>query len=769
MSRWGYVSSFLCRVYLLRVPLLTAVGIVGFCFAAFVWPPGAGLLLGNAFDIGSFWGIFSVSLTAFLSAWVLMVTWRLVRLYGPERFSYASPSIDHELRWRGLLPYAAIAVVVLAGVAGKSLAGLAGAPGESAAFWWWSVKAVPGVLLGLLASLLCLAVVAAGQLWFTRPDYAKLRPESDREDGDDDAQKFPDLFIPLRVWPIEPLLEGLRSSNPAGRRARWIANFLNRRLSADGGRGYVVRDDEGRVVSLRAGHGAAFVLFLVTILVYSLLGWWGYLKLGGINPIPTLCYLLLLAILLCWTFSGMAFFLDRYRIPVLAVPVALLVATASFSIGPDYYYPVLENPQADGGAGGEASSGEASSGESIIVVAANGGGIQAAAWTARVLTGLEEKCRSTQGCGYRFGDSIRLISSVSGGSAGTMYFVNEYAGGSLPPDEEELEKIVGRAEGSSLDQVAWGLVYPDLARTLNPTPYVWGPLLGWDRGRALEKAWSREETSWPRREGIKKGLSEWRADAENLRRPAVIFNTTVAETGERLPLATTGLPPQSPGGKRYYELFGNITPKPDIRVVTAARLSASFPYVSPAARAEVPEDEHAHLVDGGYYDNYGVSSLVEWLDWKLEKQLEENRSEEAQGEENRPEESNVRRVLIVEIRGAPTADDPDSKSDQGWFYQAVAPAATVLNVRGAGQRIHNDVQIDLLIDKWSQMDEQSVTITRAVFEYDQANTPLSWHLTEDDRLAIERNWRRELNRPENWCVGWEKVKTFLTPQKEECG
>jgi hypothetical protein len=98
-----------------------------------------------------------------------------------------------------------------------------------------------------------------------------------------------------------------------------------------------------------------------------------------------------------------------------------------------------------------------------------------------------------------------------------------------------------------------------------------------------------------------------------------------------------------------------------------------------------------------------------------------------------------------------------------------APAATVLNVRGAGQRIHNDVQIDLLIDKWSQMDEQSVTITRAVFEYDQANTPLSWHLTEDDRLAIERNWRRELNRPENWCVGWEKVKTFLTPQKEERG
>lgn len=744
------VLSSLGRLYLLRVPLLTALGIVGFCFAAFIWPPVTTLLLGNAFDISSFWGVFSISWVAFLAAWVVMVTWRLVRLYGPERFSNAPPRISRELRWRDLLPHAAIALVVLAGVAAKSLAELAGAPGESAAFWWWIFEAVPGALLGLLASLFCLVVVAAGQLWFTRPDYARLRPE----EGDDGAQRFPDLFIPLRVWPIEPLLEGFRSSNPADGLAGWIARFVDRRLSASGGRGYVVRD-KGRVVSLQPGHGAAIVLFLVTIAVYLLIGYWGYLRLGGTSPIPTLCYLLLLAILLCWTFSGVAFFLDRYRIPVLVLPLALLLAAASCSVGPDYYYPVLENRRAEEGAPGN----QASSDGSIIVVAANGGGIQAAAWTARVLTGLEEKCRDTQGCGNRFGESIRLISAVSGGSAGTMYFVNEYEKGSLPQDDKELDQIVGRAEGSSLDQVAWGLLYPDLARTLNPTPYVRGPLLGWDRGRALEKAWSREETSWARREGIKEGLLEWQDDAEHLRRPAVIFNTTVAETGERLPLATTELPPESPGGESYDELFKNIRPKPDIRVVTAARLSASFPYVSPAARADVPEDEQAHLVDGGYYDNYGVSSLVEWLDWKLEKQLQENR----------PEDLDIDNVLIVEIRGAPAEDHPDSKSDQGWFYQVVAPAAAVFNVRGTGQRIHNDAEIDLLREKWSQMDEQSVTITSAVFEYDAAGTPLSWHLTEDDRLNIEENWRDELDKPRNRCVGWEKVKTFLTPQPEECG
>ena len=67
------------------------------------------------------------------------------------------------------------------------------------------------------------------------------------------------------------------------------------------------------------------------------------------------------------------------------------------------------------------------------------------------------------------------------------------------------------------------------------------------------------------------------------------------------------------------------------------------------------------------------------------------------------------------------------------------------------------------------MDKQPVTITRAVFEYDDADTPLSWHLTEDDKLNIEENWQDELDKPRNKCVGWEKVKIFLTPQREECG
>jgi len=53
----------------------------------------------------------------------------------------------------------------------------------------------------------------------------------------------------------------------------------------------------------------------------------------------------------------------------------------------------------------------------LVVVTAAGGGIQASAWTAQVLTGLHERYKNT------FTQSIGVISAVSGGSVGVMFFL----------------------------------------------------------------------------------------------------------------------------------------------------------------------------------------------------------------------------------------------------------------------------------------------------------------------------------------------------------
>lgn len=511
------VLSALGRVYLLRIPLLTAIGIVGFCYLAFF--TGFRLLLGNAFYLDSYFDMFFVSTSAFLAAWVVVTTWRLVRLYGPERFlstsfSATSPNIGS----MGLAAYALLFMSV-------ALPPIGGAIYKSAelSLTWKLVWTFVAVLVSLVVRGLVISV----QSLFTRPQV---------------ASRSPDLFRPKWVWLFGGVLDKTRRLNPAESFAGKITSFLGTRLKPYGGRGYVEHDGEGRVVSIQPGHVMALTLLALTLGAYLLIGWADFRRLKNGEPplVPTVSHVIILAILLCWLLSSFAFFLDRYRIPVL-VPVLLWLGLTAALPWSDYFYPVKERGQITQSAPSEgATEVEPPADDSIIVVAANGGGIQAAAWTARVLTGLEQECRKTPSCGERFGKSIRLISAVSGSSVGTMYFVNEYEKGRLPPDDE-LDEIVGRAQRSSLDEIAWGLLYPDLLRTIIPMP------IPWDRGRALEEAWLRSDASWARSEGIREGLSAWRQDARAGYRPAVIFNTTVAETGERLPLATTELPAGSAG------------------------------------------------------------------------------------------------------------------------------------------------------------------------------------------------------------------------------
>jgi hypothetical protein len=739
------VLKTLGRMYLLRIPLLTGIGLIAFCVLA--WRGGARSLLGGIFDVGdSYLGAFFVSLSAFFAAWVVMATWRLVRLYGPVR----NPGLNGQrpektFRQRRDFVYLAMYYVLVLVVALPPILLTISTSEGSSAQWL-------AAIFGFFASLLCIVIVVWVQLRFTRENIAET--------------ESPDLFLPTKIFPFNLLFDGARADNRSEEKAKRITSIFEN-WPEDVFRGYFEYGPRGTVSSILPGHMAASILLALTFAAYVLLGLAKFWRLGGTPLVPTLCYVLLLATLFCWAFFGLAFFLDRYRIPLL-IPVAAWLAITSVLPWSDYFYPVkpLENPSEEVAlrGGGSTVRDEETQDDSIIVVAVNGGGIQAAAWAARVLTGLEQACREQ--CHEQFDEKIRLISSVSGGSTGTMYFVNEYKDGRIDPNTG-LQSIVDRAEGSSIDEISWGVLYPDLVRTILSVPLP----LGWDRGRALEEAWLRNDIPWDNRAGIEEGLSDWREDAEKGDRPAVIFNTTITESGQRLPLATTDLPEGTPGRLNYDQLFTEGERK-DIRILTAVRLSASFPYVSPAARAAKVEGPQSHIVDGGYYDNYGISSLVEWLDAKLRS------------------DQNINKVLIIEIRGAPSppsyanadargcplkpsANAPDRRSRAGWFYQFTAPLRTVLGVRDTGQRAHNDLELDLLVDKWDEQDEENeqdphgeqephrVEITRALFEFDRQDTPLSWHLTTNDKQRIENNWQEELSARDNTCAGWKKVKAFL--------
>lgn len=453
-------------------------------------------------------------------------------------------------------------------------------------------------------------------------------------------------------------------------------------------------------------HLFALAAFVSTAILYAIVGIYGRLHLGKKRTVPALCSALMLVLMLGWMLSALTFFFDAWHIPTLLI-VALVGVLTAQSHRSDHLYNLRKRV---GDAAGAAKTITASGERRVIVVAANGGGIQAGAWAAQVLYGLH------QDLGAKFEKSLRFISSVSGGSVGNGFFVNWLA------HKEVARRPDEAAVMSSLDEVAWGLAWPDFLRAL--FPWVFGRRIG--RGRALERAWVFNSIA-PRKEvkNLDKPLSSWDAMVVAGKIPAVVMNATITETGERLLFATTKLTGRSGGGGALVDAteLHTINHKAcDVRVVTAARLSATFPYVTPASRSDGPGPQ-PHVVDGGYYDNYGMATLVEWLDEALA----------GAGEK-------IKSVLVIQIHGAPVdsdlRDERHSKT-RGWFYQAFAPVQTLLNVRSAGQVAHNDIELEFLQQKWS---EAGVPIHSVIFEFGNRNAPLSWHLTAEEVNAIRSAW-----------------------------
>jgi hypothetical protein len=160
-------------------------------------------------------------------------------------------------------------------------------------------------------------------------------------------------------------------------------------------------------------------------------------------------------------------------------------------------------------------------------------------------------------------------------------------------------------------------------------------------------------------------LNEWRQGVQQGWRPAVIFNATLVESGEPLLLATTNLLQKNQIEGPQRKTFAQLFPNNDIPVVTAVRLAATFPFATPAARA-IADGPQYHVVDGGYYDNYGVNSLLEWL----------NEAFSSTPPEKRPD------ILIIQIRSFPAGASNPSAGNKGWFYQAEAPVSALRGTSG---------------------------------------------------------------------------------------
>jgi hypothetical protein len=175
--------------------------------------------------------------------------------------------------------------------------------------------------------------------------------------------------------------------------------------------------------------------------------------------------------------------------------------------------------------------------------------------------------------------------------------------------------------------------------------------------------------------------------------------------------------------------FSHLYPGLEIPGTTAAALSAAFPIVSPSSHIWVHPDENAspspekryHLTDGGFYDNYGIVSAIEFLN--------RGRHELEAIEEAMPE------VLILRIRGA--EDEPSPAGKDSVLFQLSAPLKALLAMRSTSQAVRNDVELGLLRAVLGESDQAGhPRLTCLDFTYPYPNAPLTWHLTAAQKQEI---------------------------------
>lgn len=242
----------------------------------------------------------------------------------------------------------------------------------------------------------------------------------------------------------------------------------------------------------------------------------------------------------------------------------------------------------------------------LFIVAAEGGGSRAAYWTATILGRLQDRSNGA------FAEHLLAISSVSGGSFGSVTFRALVADGSQSA-KRDGQNITGDNH-----------LGPQLARLLT-VDLLQIPLLLFsnsDRGVALELG---REASWRQFMNTDRFqepfLDLWQQEPW----PALFINSTIAESGRRAVVSNVRLrTTDTIEFNEVYDLLAEIGK--DMPLSTAADTSSRFPYVSPPGTFTTTDGARGHVVDGGYFENFGAATALDIL-LALNEEFEEHHTE----------------------------------------------------------------------------------------------------------------------------------------------
>ncbi len=378
----------------------------------------------------------------------------------------------------------------------------------------------------------------------------------------------------------------------------------------------------------------------------------------------------------------------------------------------------------------------------MIFLTVSGGGQRAALW---VMNGLQKSDSVLNG---QLMKHTVMISGASGGIIGSAYFRELYRRKLVGQDINlQSREYLDNISRDNLNPIIFSFLVSDLFVRYQRFEYD-GKSYRKDRGYAFEKKLN-ENTNFV----LDRKLSDYREPELNADIPMLLLSPTIVNDGRKLYVSplhvsymnssedTLGNGGLKIRGVDFNRLFANQEAE-DLSFLTALRMSASFPYITP--RISLPSEPPVEIMDAGISDNFGISDALRFV-YVFREWIEDNTSG----------------VIFLTIRDTRKVQPIEEQRNPSLLDKVVYPIASVYNNLSNIQDINNDrdiefakgllnIPLDLVeleYNTFSLLEDQKFASEQQKAERKEIErASLSWHLTTKEKRNIIDNIRLENNR-----------------------
>jgi len=372
----------------------------------------------------------------------------------------------------------------------------------------------------------------------------------------------------------------------------------------------------------------------------------------------------------------------------------------------------------------------------MCLVSVSGGGQRSALWSLNVLQHADSVAE------HQLFEKTTLITGASGGLFGAAYYRDLY----MEKLDRNAPERLRQLSNEVLNPVIFTLVVNDLLLKVKQFEYG-GQVYKRERGYEFEEHMKENLGGL-----LDRPLSHYRQPEASGQIPMLLVSPTITNDGRKLyispqPTAFFNLGLNESGNKVQGVDFGSFLAAQQadsLRFLTALRMSATFPYVTPTI--SLPTNPPVQIADAGISDNYGISDAMIYLrvfqDWITE---------------------NTSRVVVLAIRDSEKEREIDQTGNVNLIGKFFSPIQGVYRSWDQIQSIKNDQRFDLIKALYGDhLQRVNFAYIATGNEEFRTRASLSWRLTEREKKDVLEAIHNDANQ-----AALQQLKELLKPASQE--